>query len=99
MVKKARKCYKLVIITDLLSREESKSRRRNVLLKVNSYLSNFCKSKKNMLFMSQGKGWILHDNIPDESLYYDNHLHLVEPGNAKSQNHYQQLHFLNHFHQ
>ena len=44
---------------------------------------DFCKNEKNMLFMGQGIGWILHDNILDESLYYDDHIHLVEPGSAK----------------
>ena len=33
--------------------------------------------------MGQGEGLIVHDNIQDESLYYDDHLHLIEPGNAK----------------
>ena len=33
--------------------------------------------------MGQREGWILHDNVLDESLYYDDHIHLVQPGNAK----------------
>ena len=79
-VKKA--CKSNMIITGLLPRDKSKSKRRSKLLKVNSYLSNFCKNEKNMLFMGQGEGLILHDNILDESLYYGDHIHLLEPGNA-----------------
>ena len=81
MVKKA--CKSNIIITGILLRDKSKWKRRNKLLKVNSYLSKFCKNKNNMLFMGQRTGWILHDNILDESLYYHNHINLVEPGNAK----------------
>ena len=33
--------------------------------------------------MDQGEGWILHDSILDESLHYDNHTHIIEPGNTK----------------
>ena len=36
-----------------------------------------------MLLIDQGKGWILHDNLLDESPYYDDNIYLVEPGNAK----------------
>ena len=46
MVKKARKSK--MITTGLLPRDKSKSKRRNKLLKVDSYLSNFCKNEKNM---------------------------------------------------
>ena len=42
MVKKARKSN--IIITGLLLRDKNKSKRRYRLLKVNSYLSNFCKN-------------------------------------------------------
>ena len=81
MVKKA--CKSKMITTGLLPRDKSKSKRRNKLLKVDSYLSNFCKNEKNMLFMGQGEDWILHDNILGKSLYCDDHIHLFEPGNAK----------------
>ena len=81
VVKKARQSN--IIITGLLLLDKSKSKGRNKLLKVNSYLSNFWKNEKNMIFMDQGVEWILHDNILDESLYYDDHIHLVEPMNAK----------------
>ena len=57
------------ITTGLLPRDKGNSKRRNKLLKVNSYLNNFCKNKKNMLLMVQGEGWILHENVLDESLY------------------------------
>ena len=36
-----------------------------------------------MLLIDQGKGWILHDNLLDESPYCDDNIYLVEPGNAK----------------
>ena len=81
MVKNGRKSN--ITITGLLPRDKSKSKRRNKLLKVNRYLSNFCKNEKRLLFMVQGEGWLLHDNILDKSLYYDDYLHLVEPGNSK----------------
>ena len=74
-VKKARKCN--IIITGLLPHDKSKSKRRI------NYLSNFCKDEKNKLFKGQIVDWILHDNILDESLYHDDHIHLVETGNAK----------------
>ena len=45
MVKKARKSN--IIITGLLPRDKSKSKWKNKLLKVNNYLSNFCKKEKN----------------------------------------------------
>ena len=64
MVKKARKSN--ITTTGLLPCDKSKSKRRNKLLKVNSYLSNFCKNWKNMSFIGQGEGWILHDNILDK---------------------------------
>ena len=79
MVKKG--CKSNIIITGLLPRDTSKSK-RNKLLKVNIYPSHFCKNE-NMLFMGQGEGWILHVNVLDNSRYYDDHIHLVEPGNAK----------------
>ena len=81
LVKKVRKSN--IIITGLLPSGKSKSKRRNKLLKVKSHLSNFCKNEKNMLFMGLAVGSIFHDNILDESLYYDDHIHLVEPGNAE----------------
>ena len=46
MVKKACKSN-IIIITGLLPRDKSKSKWKNKLLKVNSYLSNFCKNEKN----------------------------------------------------
>ena len=81
MVRKARKSN--IIITGLLPRDKIKSKRTNKLLKVNNYIGNFCKNEKNMLFISQGEDWILHDNILDRSLYYKDHTHLVEPGKSK----------------
>ena len=81
MVRKARKSN--IILTGLLPRDKIKPKRTNKLLKVNNYISNFCKNEKNMLFISQGEGWILHDNILDISLNYDDHTHLVEPGKGK----------------
>ena len=81
MVKIARKSN--IIITGLLPCDKGKSKGRNKLLKLNSYFCNFCKNEKNMLFIDQGKGSILHDNLLDESPYYDDHIDLVEPGNAK----------------
>ena len=36
-----------------------------------------------MLYMGQGEDLILYDNVLDESLYYDDHIHLAEPGNVK----------------
>ena len=81
MVRKARKSN--IILTGLLPRDKIKPKRTNKLLKVNNYISNFCKNEKNMLFISQGEDWILHDNILDISLNYDDHTHLVEPGKGK----------------
>ena len=81
MVKIARKSN--IIITGLLPCDKVKSKGKNKLLKLNSYFCNFCKNEKNMLLIDQGKGWILHDNLLDESPYCDNNIYLVEPGNAK----------------
>ena len=81
MVKIARKSN--IIIAGLLPCDKVKSKGRNKLLKLNSYFCNFCKNEKNMLLIDQGKGWILHDNLLDESPYCDNNVYLVEPGNAK----------------
>ena len=36
-----------------------------------------------MLFIGQGEDWILHDNVLDKSLYCDDNIHLVDPGNTK----------------
>ena len=33
--------------------------------------------------MDQGSGWILNSHMLDKSLYYKDHLHLIENGNAK----------------
>ena len=81
MVKIARKSN--IIITGLLPCDKVKSKGKNKLLKLNSYFCNFCKNEKNMLLIDQGKGWILHDNLLDESPYCDDNIYLVEPGNAK----------------
>ena len=81
MVKIARKSN--IIIAGLVPCDKVKSKGRNKLLKLNSYFCNFCKNEKNMLLIDQGKGWILHDNLLDESPYCDDNIYLVEPGNAK----------------
>ena len=36
-----------------------------------------------MLYMDQGNGWILNSHMLDKSLYYKDHLYLIENGNAK----------------
>ena len=72
-----------IILTGILPRDEYKSKRRNKLCKVNSYLNNSRKTEKNMLHMDQGSGWILNSHMLDKSLYYKDHLHLIENGNAK----------------
>ena len=33
--------------------------------------------------MDQGNAWILNSHMLDKSLYYKDHLHLIENGNAK----------------
>ena len=43
----------------------------------------FFKTEKNMLHMDQGSGWILNSHMLDKSLYYKDHLHLIENGNTK----------------
>ena len=72
-----------IILTDILPRDKYKSNRRNNLCKVNSYLNSSCKTKKNMLYMGQGSGWILNGHMLDKSLCCKYHLHFTENGNAK----------------
>ena len=72
-----------IILTGILPRDKHKSKRRNKLCEVNSYLKSSCKTKKNMLYMNQGSGWILNSHMLDKSLYYKDHLLLIANGNAK----------------
>ena len=72
-----------IILTGILPRDKYKSKKRNKLYEVNSYLNSFCKTGKNMLYMGQGSGWILNSHMLDKSLYYKDHLRLIEHGNAK----------------
>ena len=72
-----------IILTVILLRDKYKSKRRNKLCEVNSYRNSSFKTEKNMLYMDQGSGWILNSHILNKSLYYKDHLHLIENGNAK----------------
>ena len=72
-----------IILTGTLPRDKSKSKRRNKLCEVNSYLNSSCKTKKNMLYMDQGSEWIPNSPMLDKSLYNKDHLHLIENGNTK----------------
>ena len=47
-------------LTGKLPHDKSKSKRRNNLCEVNSYLNSSCKTEKNMLYVDQGSGWILN---------------------------------------
>ena len=43
-----------------------------------------CKTKfQNIHYMKQDSDWTLSGDLLDESLYFTDHLHLVEKGNAK----------------
>ena len=72
-----------IILTGILPRDKYKSKKRNKLYEVNSYLNSFCKTEKNMSYMGQGSGWILNSHLLDKSLYCKDHLHLIEHENAK----------------
>ena len=72
-----------IILTAILPHDKCKSKRRNKLCEVNSYLSSSWKIEKNMLYMDQGSGWILNSDMLGKSLYYKDHLHLIENGNTK----------------
>ena len=52
-------------------------------MKINSYHKKICASHQNIYYMTQENGWILKNHSLDKSSYYKDHLHLVEPGNAK----------------
>ena len=47
-------------LTGILPHDKYKSKRRNNLCEVNSYLNSSCKTEKNMLYVDQGSGWILN---------------------------------------
>ena len=70
------------ILTGLLPRDKYKSKRKNKLCQVCSYLNSSCKTEKNMLYTDQGSGWIPNSHMLD-ILYYKDHLHLIENGNTK----------------
>ena len=69
-----------IILTGILPRDKYKSKRRNKLCEVNSYLNSSCKTEKNMLYMYQGSGWTLNSHMLDKSLHCKDHLHLIEMG-------------------
>ena len=55
-----------LILTGILPQDQYKSKRSNILCEVNSYLNNSFKTKKNMLYMDQGSGWIPNSHMLDK---------------------------------
>lgn len=74
-----------VLVTGLLPRDlEKDSIRREKISKVNKMVKRMCRTKfENIYFMKQDDDWVLEDGNLDESLYFTDHLHLVEKGNNK----------------
>ena len=72
-----------IILTCLLSRDVNKYKRRNKILKVNSYLKKSCKDEINIYYLEPDRNWVHKDQSVDTSLYFRDHLHLIKPGNDK----------------
>ena len=74
-----------ILVTGLLPRDlEKNSIRREKINKVNKMVKRMCRTKfENIYFMKQDDDWILEDGNLDESLYFTDHLHLIEKGNNK----------------
>ena len=72
-----------MILTGLLPRDLNKSKQRNKMLKISSYLKKFCKDKTNIYYLEQDRNWVHKAQSLDTSLYFKDYLHLTEPGNDK----------------
>ena len=74
-----------VLVTGLLPRDlEQNSFRREKIVKVNKMVKRMCRTKfDNIFFMKQDEDWVMEDGQLDESLYFNDHLHLIEKGNNK----------------
>ena len=77
-----------VLVTGLLPRDPEKdSYRREKIEKVNKIVKRMCRTKfDDIFFMKQDDDWIQDNGRLDESLYFTDHLHLIEKGNEKFAN-------------
>jgi len=77
-----RRCLKAnIIIAGLLPRDKFLTNRRINISKVNINLQNYC-HLHNFYFVCE-QNWTLNNNNIDESLFYQDYLHLIERGNEK----------------
>ena len=72
-----------VVITGLLPRDLENTSRRYKIIQTNKFLKRYCRQFSNFTYMKQDDGWILHNGLLNEELYYSDHLHLIESGNHK----------------
>ena len=72
-----------IFLTGLLPRNLNKSKQRNKILTVNSYLKESCKDETNIYYLQQDCNWVHKDQSLDTSLHYKYYLHLLEPGSDK----------------
>ena len=72
------------LLTSLLPRDYNPtSLRRSKMMKTNEALLKKSKNLKNLYFMKQVDDWIVDGGFLDTTLYYSDHLHLVENGYRK----------------
>ena len=71
-----------IILLGLLPLKLYKSNSRNKIMKVNNTLKKSCKDKPNNHYLEQDCSWVEKDQSFNTLLYYRDHLHLVESGNA-----------------
>lgn len=75
-----------IIVTGLLPRDLKPSQFRQLVDDVNKILMEnieFSDEMKNVFFLETEKDWVLDSGMLDESLYFTDHLHLVEAGDEK----------------
>jgi len=74
-----------VVVTGLLPRDlHQSSYRRDKIKKVNKIVKKMCRRDfEGVYYMKQDDDWVVEDGQLDESLYFTDHLHLIEKGNIK----------------
>lgn len=77
-----------IIVCGILPRDLFPTARREDIEEVNDELFEYISyseelADKNVIFLAPGKGWTTKGGQLDESLYFTDHLHLVEEGDEK----------------
>ena len=77
-----------IIVCGILPRDFFPTARREDIEEVNDELFEYISyseelADKNVIFLAPGKGWTTKGGQLDESLYFTDHLHLIEEGDEK----------------